>query len=98
MATGWAVNALLQAIPVQKADSAIIEAPDDQPDWVRVALNGSASDLKRLLDAGMKADAKTAGGSTALMMAARDPEKVKLLLACGADVNMPAETGITPLM
>src|ERR1043166_3689535 len=63
-----------------------------------VALNGSAAELKKLLDRGMNPNSKTAGGTTALMMAARDLEKVKLLVARGADVNAHATTGITPLM
>src|SRR5206468_3499338 len=61
-------------------------------------LAGSAADLKRLLDRGMKPDARTAGGMTPLMLAARDLEKVKLLVERGADVNARAATGITPLM
>ena len=54
--------------------------------------------MKKLLDRGMKPDAKTAEGTTALMFAARDLEKVKLLVGRGADVNAQAATGITPLM
>ena len=65
---------------------------------MRVALNGSAAQLKTLLDQGMKPDSQTAGGTTALMLAARDLEKVKLLIARGANVNAGAATGINPLM
>src|SRR5262249_10536234 len=95
--------ALLHALPVSaeaKAKSSVpVEiAPAEQAEWVHVALNGSAADLKKLLDAGMKPDAKTAEGTSALMLAARDIEKMKLLLARGADVNAHATTGITPLM
>ena len=72
--------------------------PAGEPEWVQVALTGSAADLRRLLDRGMKPDARTEQGTTALMLAARDIEKVKLLLDRGADVNARAASGITPLM
>jgi ankyrin repeat protein len=101
MGTSWAVNALLQALPAQaekKPRQSIDVAPAEQAEWVRVALSGSAAELKRLLDAGMQPDAKTAAGTTALMLAARDAEKVKLLLARGAEVNARAATGVTALM
>src|SRR5439155_25144043 len=42
--------------------------------------------------------AKTAEGTTALMLAARDLNKVKLLAERGADVNARAATGVTALM
>lgn len=103
MGTGWALNALLQALPVTAKptaplDLATKEKTGEQAEWMRVALSGSAAELKKLLDVGMKADAKTAEGTTALMLAARNIEKVKLLLARGADVNARTVTGITPLM
>lgn len=103
MGTSWAVAALLHAVPAQagqamKQPAQPSLAPVKQDQWLNVALNGSAADLKKLLDAGMKPDAKTAGGTTALMLAARDPEKVKLLLERGADANARATTGITALM
>ncbi len=102
MGTSWAAAALLHALPV-KAGGELKQppldvAPAEQPSWVQVALNGSAADLKKLLDAGMKPDAKTAEGTTALMFAARDIEKVKLLTERGADVNARAATGIDALM
>jgi ankyrin repeat protein len=102
MATSWATTALLQAVPVHPGKTLVpartIPAPAEQAEWIRVALVGSAADLKKLLDGGMKPEAKTADGTTALMLAARSLEKVKLLLDRGADVNARASTGVTPLM
>ncbi len=101
MGTSWAVNALLQALPAQamgKTQPPVDVAPAEQAEWVRIALSGSAVELKKLLDGKMSPNAKTAAGTTALMFAARDPEKVKLLLSQGADVNARATTGITALM
>jgi ankyrin repeat protein len=103
MGTGWAATALLQAIPAKaeadlKRSAPPAIAPAGQPEWVQAALTGSAADLKKLLDRGMKPDAKTAEGTSALMLAARSFEKVKLLVDRGADVNARASTGITPLM
>ncbi|MEK6407780.1 MAG: ankyrin repeat domain-containing protein [Acidobacteriota bacterium] len=103
MGTTWAAAALMQAIPSRAGKDSIRPAlaalqPTEQAEWVKVALTGSAADLKKLLDGGMKPDAKTAEGTTALMLAARNLEKVKLLLDRGADVNARAATGLTPLM
>ena len=101
MGTGWAAAAILRALPpssTQKTAKRMLEvAPVEQPAWVQVALNGSGAELKRLLDAGMKPDARSSVGTTALMFAARDIEKVKLLVERGADVNARAATGITVL-
>jgi ankyrin repeat protein len=103
MATSWAAAALLHALPLKAGDepgrtTSLDIAPAEQPEWIQIALNGSAADLKKLLDAGMKPDSKTAEGTTALMFAARDVEKVKLLTERGADVNARAATGVTALM
>jgi len=102
MGTCWAASALLQALPSIRArrvpDSAIDVEPDPQPEWVNVALTGSATELRRRLDNGMSPNEKTSAGTTALMFAAHDPEKVKLLVERGADVNTRAATGVTPLM
>jgi ankyrin repeat protein len=46
----------------------------------------------------MKPDAKTPDGTTALMLAARDLAKVKLLIERGADVSARAATGVDALM
>ena len=103
MGTSWAATALLQAVPLKKGQEpkpvglpAIV--PDEKAAWVRVALNGSAADLEKALDNGMRVNAKTAKGTTALMLAARDPAKVELLLKRGADVNARADSGFTALM
>ncbi|HJQ25210.1 MAG TPA: ankyrin repeat domain-containing protein [Blastocatellia bacterium] len=98
--SSWATVAMLHAVSAKAVPPRMLAdfAPAENAEWMEVALTGSAADLKRLLDAGMKPDSKTAGGTTALMMAARDLEKVKLLVARGADVNAHAATGITPLM
>ncbi|HEV8485299.1 MAG TPA: ankyrin repeat domain-containing protein [Blastocatellia bacterium] len=103
MGTSWATSALLHKIPVKGGGTKPTPAspdiaPAEQERWIQVALSGSAAHLKRLLDAGMKPDARTSEGTTALMFAARDIEKVKLLVKRGADVNARAGTGITPLM
>ena len=103
MATSWAAAALLHALPIKAGEeprppAPLDIAPAEQPDWVQAALNGTVADLRKLLDAGMKADSKTAGGTTALMFAARDIEKVKLLTERGADVNARAAAGVTALM
>lgn len=103
MGSSWAAAALLEALPA-RAGAAVTPrvlsnlAPTEQAEWIKVALTGSAAELKNLLDHGMKPDSKTAEGTTALMLAARDLEKVKLLVERGADVNARASTGITPLM
>lgn len=103
MGTTWAASALLEAIPSRagaslKRPELAALVPAEQAEWMQVALTGSASHLKRLLDGGIKPDSKSAEGTTALMLAARDLEKVKLLIDRGADVNARAATGITPLM
>ena len=62
--------------------------------WVEPMLFGSVADVRRLLDGGLSANAATkSGGTTALMMAAPDVEKMRLLLDRGADVNARARAG-----
>lgn len=103
MGTTWAAAALMHALPARPAAEVRRPTPPDlspaeKDAWVRVAISGSAAELKALLDGGLSPNAKTNGGTTVLMMAARDPEKVKLLVDRGADLNARAATGFTPLM
>jgi ankyrin repeat protein len=103
MGTSWATAALLMALPTkgrvadEQAGLTNI-AHTHQPDWAETALNGSAVQLKRLLDGGMEANNKTEEGTSVLMLAARDFEKVKLLVERGANVNARASTGMTALI
>jgi ankyrin repeat protein len=100
--TSWAAAAMLHALPIpaetKRSPAAMANAATEHEKWARVALNGTAAELKGLLDSGMNPNSRTAGGTTALMLAANDLAKVKLLIERGADVNARAETGITPLM
>jgi ankyrin repeat protein len=102
MGTTWAASALLHAMKPELTTTAqrlnLDTDPGENRDWVRVALTGSATELKKLLDSGMKPGATTAAGTTALMLAVRDLEKVKLLVNRGADVNARAQSGFTALM
>jgi ankyrin repeat protein len=71
---------------------------DGDAPWMSTALFGTAADLERLLAGGLDANSRTASGTTILMMAAGNREKVETLLRHGADVNLAAKTGFTPLM
>jgi ankyrin repeat protein len=65
--------------------------------WARTALFGTASELAALLDAGLDPNSRTAKGTSLLMMAAADADKVRLLLARGANASQRAESGVDAL-
>ncbi len=73
------------------------DLPDAQP-WAETILFGSVTDSERLLDGGFDANSATNAGTTALMMAAPDPKKMKLLLERGANVNARAKSKYSALM
>jgi ankyrin repeat protein len=110
MATAWAAMALMEALPVIASDAVVLQAPQSveasmapaptsaEAAWMQAALFGSAADLTALLDSGLAADTRTARGTTLLMMSAHDPEKVRVLLARGADARAASQARHTALM
>jgi ankyrin repeat protein len=98
----WAVMALLSAMPKTNAAPLSQVTGGDAPAWVRTAwvntaLFGSADQLRALLDGGLDIGSKTARGSTLLMLAAADPEKVRMLISRGADVRARSDSGADAL-
>lgn len=93
----WSVMALLSALPVApggRDGSGLFASPEP---WIRTALFGSAGELGALLDAGLEVNRKTTRGTTLLMMAATDPDKVKLLISRGADVKARSDSAADAL-
>ena len=101
-AASWAVMALAAALPPTRplAPQPIPETvPANVEPWVETVVFGSVADLRRLLDQGLNANAATrSGGTTVLMAAAPDADKMKLLLDRGANVNARAQSRFTALM
>jgi ankyrin repeat protein len=102
MGTTWAALALAEALPAtergHKRLPSLSAGPAGLEKWVDLVQTGSAADLKAALDRKeLDPNAKTPHGTTALMLAANDLEKVKLLLERGADVSARAETGVDAL-
>lgn len=94
--TSWAVMGLLGAFP----DFPLLPLDTEQdrwPRWISTALLGTANDLKQLLESGLSANSKTENGTTLLMMAATDVEKVQLLIGKGADVKARTAAGVDAL-
>jgi ankyrin repeat protein len=69
----------------------------DAPAWVRTAVLGTAGELAALLDAGLDPNSRLESGTTLLMMAAPDADKVRLLLSRGADAGARAASGADAL-
>jgi ankyrin repeat protein len=98
----WAVMSLSYAL--EPATRVVPPAlPETEPagvePWVEPMLFGSVADVRKLLDGGLSPNAATkSGGTTALMMAAPDVEKMRLLIDLGADVNARARSRFSALM
>jgi ankyrin repeat protein len=90
--SAWATMALLTTLPathqVDKNESALPQT------WQRTALFGTAKQLTALLDSGLDPNSKTEKGTTLLMMAATDAEKVRILVSHGADPKSRAASGV----
>jgi ankyrin repeat protein len=101
-AASWAVMALAYALPPTRpvAPQPLPETlPANVEPWVETMVFGTAADVKRLLDQGLNPNAAMrSGGTTALMAAAPDVEKMKLLLDRGANVNARAQSRFSALM
>ena len=94
----WAVMSLLSALPpTHEKKPEQINAPVDAPPWLRTALFGTAPQLASLLDSGLDVNSKTKNGTTVLMAAAPEPEKVRLLLARRADPKARGSSGADAL-
>ena len=65
---------------------------------MHAAAFGNFQTLKLLLDAGADVNAHNDFNATALLWAARDPDKAQLLIERGANVNVQSKQGRTPLM
>jgi ankyrin repeat protein len=98
----WCVMALAYALgPAKKVVPEPLPgvAPQNVEPWAETMLFGTAADVKKLLDGGLDANSATKlGGTTALMMAAPDVGKMKVLIDRGANVNARSETKYTALM
>ncbi len=92
--TCWAVMALLTALPHASTGAPkAAHDPSETAPWIRTALFGTARQLSALLAAGLDPNSQTRNGTTLLMMAAPDAEKVHLLLQRGAKPKTRAPSG-----
>src|ERR1043166_5257601 len=98
----WADIALAYALgPAKKVVPEPLPgvAPGNVEPWPETVLFGTAADVKKLLAGGFDPNSATkSGGTTALMMAAPDADKMTLLIERGANVNARSETKYTALM
>ncbi len=101
MGESWAVIALAQMLP--EADSNLPPLKEAEPQgiesWAETLLFGGVADVKRLLDGGFDPNSATkSGGTTALMLAAPDIDKMKLLLDRGANADARAKNRYSALL
>lgn len=72
--------------------------PEGSTPFMYAVLYTDAATLERLIKQGADPNKRNNAGATALMWAAVDLEKTRVLLAHGADVNAKSDDGRTPLM
>jgi len=101
MGESVAVMALATALGPAKSTQPVLKEADPaaiEP-WAETLLFGSIADVKKLLDGGFDANSTSkAGGLTALMLAAPDAAKMKLLLDHGANADARAKNRFSPLL
>jgi ankyrin repeat protein len=96
-----AVMALATALGPPKPTTLVLKEanPAGIEPWAETLLFGSAADVKKMLDGGFDPNAATKGGGvTALMLAAPDVEKMKLLIDRGANVDARATNRCSALL
>jgi hypothetical protein len=101
MGACWSIMALADAMgPSSKRQAPALPegAPAAVEPWAETVLFGTAADVRALLDRKFDPNSATTGGTTALMMAMPDPEKAKLLLDRGANVNARSKTRYSALL
>jgi ankyrin repeat protein len=101
MGESLAVMALATALGPAKPHALVLKEaePTGIEPWAETLLFGSGADAKNLLDNGFDPNSKTkAGGVTALMLAAPDVEKMKLLIDRGANADARARDRYSALL
>ena len=101
MGESVAVMALATALgPAKPTQLVLKEAePAGIEPWAETLLFGATAEVRKLLDGGFDANSTSkAGGITALMLAAPDAAKMKLLLEHGANADARAKNRFSPLL
>jgi ankyrin repeat protein len=101
MGESWAVVALTQMLPEVESHLPPLKEAEPQgiEPWTETVLFGSVADVKHLLAGGFDSNSTTkSGGTTALMLAAPDIDKMKLLLDRGAKADARAKNKYSALL
>jgi ankyrin repeat protein len=96
-----AVMALATALGPAKPNPLVLKEaePGSIEPWAETLLFGSPADVKKLLDGGFDPNSSTkAGGVTALMLAAPDVEKMRMLIGRGANADARANNRFSALL
>ncbi|MEO7143112.1 MAG: ankyrin repeat domain-containing protein [Bryobacteraceae bacterium] len=96
-----AVMALADALGPAKPGALVLKEaePHGIEPWAETMLFGSVADVKKLLAGGFDPNSATkAGGLTALMLAAPDVDKMKLLIDRGADADARSKNRYSALL
>jgi ankyrin repeat protein len=101
MGDSLGVMALSEALGPAKPSPVVLKEaePRNVEPWAEILLFGNARDVKKLLNGGFDPNSVTkAGGVTALMFAAPDVEKMKLLINRGAHAEARAKNRYSALL
>jgi ankyrin repeat protein len=101
MGESLGVIALADALGPAKPSTLVLKEaePGGVEAWAETLLFGSVADVEQLLDSGFDPNSVTArGGVTALMLAAPDVDKMKLLIDRGANADARAKNRYSALL